>query len=143
MDDGYISKVYILGLGALGSIYAAKLYDMLPSSVKIIADNNRAAVLNKSGIDINDKKYYFDFISPNSEKQQADLIIIAVKNMHLQQAIIDVKAFVGKNTIVISLLNGISSEEQIGHKIGMEHLLFAYGVGMDAVRQGTKTNYTN
>ena len=138
-----INNVYILGLGAIGATYAAKLYDMDPAIVKIIADQGRIASFQKIGCKVNGKTYSFDFITPDEERPPADLIIVAVKSMHLQKAIQDIKGFVGKDTVVISLLNGISSEELIGQEIGMNHLLYAYGVGMDAVREGTAINYTN
>ncbi|HUX21070.1 MAG TPA: ketopantoate reductase C-terminal domain-containing protein, partial [Spirochaetia bacterium] len=41
------------------------------------------------------------------------------------------------------LLNGISSEELVGGIIGSEHMLYAYGVGMDAVREGGTIRYSN
>lgn len=142
MDKNGIQKVYILGVGALGGIYAAKLFNLDPSLIHIVAGEKRAADLQQSGIIINEKVYHFDTVSP-TDKQAADLIIIAVKNRHLQQAICDIKGLVGDNTIVISLLNGILSEEQIGNAIGIKHMLYAYGVGMDAERQGMHIKYTN
>jgi 2-dehydropantoate 2-reductase len=142
MNNGQIATVYILGLGALGSLYAAHLYDMGPASVKIIADANRIAAFRGEGININGKRYDFTYVSPEDVVPvPADLIIIAVKSHQLTRAIHDIKPFVNKDTTVISLLNGISSEEIIGAEIGMEHLLYAYGVGMDAVRSGNTINY--
>lgn len=141
MQDRKINKVYILGLGAMGALYAAKFYDMNPDTVKIIMDHQRAK--RSADVTVNGKPYSFDFLFPEDNHPAADLIIIAVKYLQLGQAIQDIKPFIGKDTIVISLLNGISSEQLIGKEIGMQHLLYAYGVGMDAVRQGTTINYTN
>ena len=136
-----INKVYILGLGAMGALYAAKLFDMNPDTIKIIMSHERAK--RSAGVVVNNKPYSFDFIFPEDNQPPADLIIVAVKYLQLDQAIQDIKPFVGKDTIVISLLNGISSEQLIGKEIGIQHLLYAYGVGMDAVREGTMINYTN
>ena len=142
--NNYIDSVYILGLGAMGSMYAGKLYDMSPDSVKIIAGPNRIAALRQSGITINGKAYVFNYIEPGDRSQPpADLIIIAVKSPQLEQAIRDLRPFVGEGTIVISLLNGISSEDIVGGEIGMQHLLYAYGIGMDAVREGYTVTYAN
>jgi len=128
----------------MGSMYAEKLYNMSPAAAKIIAGPDRIKTLDNSGITINGKPYTFSYISPDEPSQPpADLIIITVKYPQLQQGIRDIRAFVGKDTIVISLLNGISSEEIIGQAIGPEHLLYAYGVGMDAVRQGNTIHYAN
>lgn len=137
-----INAVYILGLGALGSIYAEKLYDLSPDKVRIIADPDRAK--KNSGITINGKPYALNYITPNDRTAPpADLILVAVKSPQLHQAIRDLQSFVGKDTVVLSLLNGISSEEIIGKEIGMDHLLYSYGLGMDAVREGNVIRYAN
>ena len=62
MKNGQIATVYILGLGALGSLYAARLYDMDPESVKIIADTKRIAAFKRDGIMVNNKRYDFTYI---------------------------------------------------------------------------------
>ncbi len=117
---------------------------MSPDSVKVIASPHRVTTWSHSGITINGKSYAFNYVEPGDHSQPpADLIIVAVKYPQLEQAIRDIRPFVGKNTIVISLLNGISSEEIIGKEIGMAHLLLAYGVGMDAVRKGNAVTYVN
>jgi len=142
--ENKINIVYILGLGAMGGLYAAKLHDLNPDLVKIIADRNRISALQKHGITVNGKVYHFDYAeSGEPTLQPADLIIIAVKHPQLQQAIRDIKAFIQPETIIISLLNGISSEEEIGAEVGAQHLLYAYGVGMDAVRQGHEITFDN
>lgn len=143
MTENNIKSVYILGLGALGGLYAAKLYDLDPLIVTIVADKNRVSAFKKSNFTVNNTPYNFSFISPGEHSASADLVIIAVKHAQLQQAITDIKDFIGENTIIISLLNGILSEEIIGKAIGRKHLLYAYGVGMDAVRQGNMITYTN
>ena len=143
MTKNNINSVYILGLGALGGLYAAKLYDLDRSIVTIVADKKRVSAFKESGFNVNNKPYNFNFISPGDDQPPADLVIIAVKHAQLLEAIADIKGFIGKNTIIISLLNGILSERIIGEAIGFEHLLYAYGVGMDAVRQGNAINYSN
>jgi 2-dehydropantoate 2-reductase len=137
-----INSIYILGLGALGGLYAAKFYDMDANSVKIIADKKRIAIFQKTPPVINGKTYSFAYIEPGDQSQKPpDLLIIAVKSLQLKEAIQAIRSFIGKDTAVISLLNGISSEELIGEQIGTEHLLYAYGIGMDAVRTGNNVNF--
>lgn len=141
MSETKINHVYLLGLGAIGGTYAAKLFDYFPEKVKIICDTERATRYREKGLTVNGKIYNFDLITPQEiAAPAADLILIAVKHNQLEQAIQHLKGFVGKNTIVISLLNGISNEDQIGREIGMEHMLYAY-VYMDAVREGNVVTY--
>ncbi len=138
-----INSVYIIGLGALGSMYAAKLQDAQPGMVKIIANAERISALKNSEITVNDKVYRFDFIIPGEIIEPADLLIVAVKSSHLPTAVEEMKSLIGPDTIVMSLLNGISSEELIAEEVGMEHVIYSFAVGMDAVRIGTQTRYTN
>ena len=48
----------------------------------------------------------------------------------------------GDQTIIISLLNGISSEEIIGEAFGQEKMLYTIAEGMDAVKLGNQLTYS-
>ena len=54
-----------------------------------------------------------------------DLLIVCLKYGNLQGALDDISQIVDENTIVMSLMNGIDSEEIIGQKIGMEHIVYS------------------
>ena len=138
-----IQKVYFSGLGAVGCSYASKFYEMDPDCIKIIADKERIERYIKEGITINGKQYNFRYITPEEDSAPADLIIIAVKQRHLDQSIKDIRKFVGSDTIILSLLNGIVSEEIIGREYGMEKLLYSICVRIDAVRVGTNIRFSN
>jgi 2-dehydropantoate 2-reductase len=141
-----IRKVYISGLGAIGSAYASKLYEADPSCITVIADPERIERYRQNGITVNGKTYPFHFRQPETEKNlanQADLILIAVKQHHLAQSIQDIRNFVGAETIILSLLNGITSEEITGKEYGNDKLLFSFVVGTDAVREATSTRFFN
>ncbi len=144
-----IEKVYLSGLGAVGCAYASILQDKEPGLLKVIADRERIKKYEAEGIYINGKQYRFDFVEPEAEEaaaaaeaSKADLIIISVKYHQLGQAIKDISRFVGSDTIILSLLNGINSEEIIGRRYGMDKLLYSYSLGIDAVRTGTNVNFT-
>ena len=49
----------------------------------------------------------------------------------------------GENTILMSLLNGISSEDILAGEFGDAHILHAFVVGTDAIREGLDTRYGN
>jgi 2-dehydropantoate 2-reductase len=49
---------------------------------------------------------------------------------------------IGASSLLLSVMNGIESEEQIGAVYGMEKVLYAVAVGIDAVRQGNSITYT-
>ena len=67
---------------------------------------------------------------------------MACKFHHLDQIIEDIGPSVGRDTIILSLLNGISSEEIIGRRLGRERLPLAMVLGTDASHEGEETRYT-
>jgi 2-dehydropantoate 2-reductase len=138
-----ICKVYLSGLGAIGSAYASRLFDSDPDALKVIADPVRIDKYQRNGVTVNGKAYPFQFCKPETPAGPADLILIAVKQHHLEQSIKDIENFIGEDTIILSLLNGITSEERIGERYGRDKLLLSFVVGTDAVREGTHTHFSN
>jgi len=140
-----IQKVYLVGLGAIGCAYGSLMQDKEPGLLKVVADRSRIRKYTEKGIYINNKRYQFDFVEPKApaeDNEQADLVIISVKYHQLGQAIKDIKGFVGRDTIILSLLNGINSEQIIGEVYGMDKMLLSFSVGIDAVRDDTAVNFT-
>ncbi|WPC39972.1 ketopantoate reductase family protein [Clostridium sp. JS66] len=139
-----IRTVSIVGLGALGTMYAKYFLDKLSKDqVRIIANQNRIQKYKRQGIYCNGEPCDFNYVLPESQQEPADLLIFSVKFNQLQQAIEDARKQVGKNTIIISVLNGISSEEIIGKTFGMEKMLYCVAQGMDAVKLENELNYEN
>lgn len=138
-----IEKISVVGLGAIGAAYASRLHDMNPECVKVIADRKRIQRYEASEFSINGSGYTFQYVSPEEETEPADLVIVAVKYDGLQQAIQDMKRHVGPHTIILSLLNGISSEEMIASAYGSDNVLYAICVGIDAVREGLSIHFSN
>lgn len=113
-----INKVTIIGLGAIGAFMASKLSKVLDKNqLQILAEGDRKAKLEKEGIVINDSHYTFSIVTPQ-EQEPADLILIATKYNGLEQAIEDIRGQVGKDTVIMSLLNGVNSEEKLQEVYG-------------------------
>ncbi|MDI9514570.1 MAG: ketopantoate reductase family protein [Clostridiaceae bacterium] len=138
-----IRKAHISGLGAVGSVYASILYGYDRESVKVIVDAERASRYQAQGVTVNGKKYDFDYVISQTPAEPADLILIAVKGNQLEESIESIRPFVGENTILMSLLNGISSEDILAGEFGDAHILHAFVVGTDAIREGLDTRYGN
>lgn len=138
-----IKKVTVVGLGALGCAYAGKLFDMDPQGLTVLAGGERVARYKNEGLYINGKRYDFTYVSPDEITKPADLILVVVKTHQLSQAIMDMKNQVGPNTIILSLLNGITSEEMIGNVYGMEKLLYSVSYGLTANREGNHIHFSS
>ena len=130
-----IDKVLLCGLGAVGLTYANKLKDVC--ELKILADVKRIERYIKKPPELNDKQILFDYITPDSN-WEPDLIIITTKAQGLDSAIDYIKNFVKDKTIIISLLNGITSENKIANVYGKEKVLHSYFIGHSAVRKENK-----
>ena len=131
-----IKNVLICGIGAVGSIYANKINEYDNQSLKILVDKNRLESYTKKPKIFNGKPLQLNYILPETKDYKADLIIIATKFDGLNDVINNINNFVKNDTIIISLLNGVTSEEIIAKKYGWKHTLLAYFVGHSAMRNG-------
>jgi 2-dehydropantoate 2-reductase len=138
-----IQKVYLIGLGAIGGAYGSRIMENCPDTLSVIADSARFERYTKAGVIVNGRKIPFKYVKPGETDDKADLILIAVKHHHLGQTIEDIRSLVGSDTIILSLLNGISSEEMIGSVFGMDKMLYSFCVGIDAVRIGSEIRFAN
>ena len=139
-----IKKVSIIGLGALGVMYAEHLSQKIKfEDLRIIADQNRIDRYKEEGVYCNGEKCHFNYVSPDAVVEPADLLIVAVKYTQLQEAIKAVKHHVGDDTIILSVLNGIESERDIAKVYGEEHNLYCVAQGMTAAKVGNKMIYKN
>jgi len=137
-----IERVSVIGAGAMGAFYASKFFDMDRSCISLIARGERADRLMEQGLIVNNKHYSVPVVRPEDKAPPSDLIIVAVKHHHLPEAIQDMKTRIGERSLILSVMNGIESEEQIGAVYGMDKVLYAVAVGIDAVRQGNSITYT-
>lgn len=122
-----IEKVTLIGLGAMGAFFAPRLFAGLKEgNFRVLAEGERKERLQNKGVTINGVNYKFPIVEPKEQKDPADLIIMAVKDTGLEQAIKDIANQVGEHTLILSVMNGISSEEQVAAVYGWEHVLYSF-----------------
>jgi 2-dehydropantoate 2-reductase len=138
-----IQNVAILGAGAMGAYFAACFAANQSFSPRLIARGERRQRLERDGLIVNGTPVFIPVASPEDGPAPADLIIVALKHHHLAAAAADLKVFVGPETVVISVMNGLESEAIIGEAVGKDKVLYAISVGIDAVRQGNRLTYSN
>ena len=140
-----IERVSIIGMGALGILYGSFVAERLGKEhVTFLVDKERLKRYEGVEVTCNGKPWSFrvkDGALP-SEKGPAQLLIFAVKATALSSAIETARKQVGRDTIILSVLNGISSEEIIGDALGKEHVLYCVAQGMDAVKLGNDLTYS-
>lgn len=137
-----IRTVSIIGLGALGILFGNHLSKRMPKAdLRIIADKDRIKKYESNHIYCNGESCEFNYMTPEELCEPTDLIIFTVKYDGLNDAIQAMKNQVGEQTIILSALNGITSEDVIGETYGMDKILHCVAQGMDAVKIGNKLTY--
>ena len=126
-------NVGLIGAGAVGAIIAHKLQKI--SNLFLIVDESRKASYETNGIFINGEKIVFNCLTPSSAKT-CDLIILAVKNYDLPQAVEQMKPFVKEGTILLSLLNGVVSETILKKEFPLAKVLYAFIKDVSAIKLG-------
>lgn len=115
-------KVAILGAGAVGAYVLWGLAEKPGIEVCLVAEGERKERLERDGLIINDKEYH-PVVKTPVEAKGVDLVIVTVKYNALLSAVQDLKKMVDDHTVVISLMNGVDSEDTIAEAIGMEHVV--------------------
>ncbi len=137
-----IEKISIIGAGALGATYGSLLFESDPRSVRFIAGTDRYDKLLKEGVLVNGRHYAIEVVRPE-KAEPADLVIVTVKHYHLDQAIHQIRGAVGPQTVILSVMNGIDSEERIGAVYGADKVLYGLALAIDAQRKGNVVSYRN
>ena len=136
-----MQHIAILGAGALGAFFAQKFFTWNPASVSFIAQGERAQRLKTEGLLIQGVPYLIPVAEPDASPP-ADLIIVAVKYHDLPHAISALQPYIGPTTLLLSVMNGLDSEERLAAEYGAEKVLYAIIVGIDAVRDGNRVTYS-
>lgn len=127
-----INSVALIGLGAVGAIVAQQLQTVLGDKLQIVVDKKRKESYISKGIFINQEKMNFNYVTPD-ELKPVDFVIIATKNLQLEEALASIKNGVGDNTVILSLLNGISSEIEIETLYGAEKTLYGFIIDLQSI----------
>ncbi|WP_405378615.1 ketopantoate reductase family protein [Phascolarctobacterium sp.] len=136
-----IKKIAIVGMGALGLMYGEMITKACGNdTVVYVMDAERYNRHQNDVYIINGVEQHFHLQSAE-EAQPVDLVIVATKFSGLEAALQEMRGLVGSQTIIFSVLNGISSEEFIKERFGDDNLLYCVALGMDAVREGTTLTY--
>lgn len=135
--------VAIVGLGALGILYGQHLSAALGKErVKIIVNEERKKRYEKEGVTLNGEPCDFNYVLETEKGSSSDLVIICTKSLTLDSGMESMQNQVGEQTTILSLINGISSEQILGARFGYEKIIPTVAIGMDATREGQNVRST-
>lgn len=138
-----IRKVMIVGLGALGTLYADALKRADDTEVFVLVDEERRERYEKEPRILKGKECSFNYVTPADvgadgvcankedigEIAPMDLILVCVKSNGMRESIDMIEEYVGEDTIIASLMNGVSFEELAAEKYGMDHVIYMTYMG--------------
>ncbi len=116
-----------MGSGGVGGYYGG-LLAKAGQELTFIARGAHLQAIRDKGLHV--KSVHGDFtVSPvkatdrPGEIGAVDLVLVATKTYHTDEAARAIKPLIGDNRVVISLQNGIDAAERIGSAVGMERML--------------------
>ncbi len=121
-------KIHILGAGSLGCAIGGTLAAGGSDVTLIARSREHVDAVNARGLVLRDadggeRVVRLAAATDARGLSPADLVIVLVKSFHTEAAIDGYKQAVGKDTIVMSLQNGLGHEEVLANAVGRERLL--------------------
>jgi 2-dehydropantoate 2-reductase len=122
-------KIGIIGAGAMGSLYGAKLSTVKGNEIHLLdiwmehidAINNFGLIVEKD----NEECRHFDIKATISSEDVGicDLVIVFVKSTLTGSAVEKNSHVFGPDTIVLTLQNGLGNIDKIGEKVGYQNII--------------------
>ncbi|MDX1487021.1 MAG: 2-dehydropantoate 2-reductase [Acidiferrobacterales bacterium] len=129
-------KIAIVGAGAMGSVYAGLLGDAGNEVWAIDTWREHIEAIRANGLRVEgasgDRVVKVNAATEAHEAGVVDLVIIATKAMHVEAAAQSVKPLLGKDTIVLTIQNGLGSAQKVAGILGTERLMIGVVGGFGA-----------
>lgn len=123
-----MARFTVFGAGAVGGFFGWKLAGI--HDVNVIARGSSAAYIRSNGLVIESGNHEYAFNPAVYESAAAspepDFCLIAVKNMGLSEVIEALRSTGWRDTVFISLLNGIEANSELAHAFGPERTVAAF-----------------
>ena len=129
-----VTSSALIGLGALGILFGWPMQCHTPGGISVIADADRIRRYQASPTLFNGQECRFSYCTPE-QGHPVDLVLVATKATALDQAAREIAPFVGPDTAIVSVINGIASEEKLD-ALYPGRVLWSVALGMDATRTG-------
>lgn len=119
-------KALVLGAGAVGGYFGGRLVEN-GADVTFLVREKRRQQLAERGLHIHSVHgdYHFQpkLIIAGEGKEAYDVIFFSTKSYHFADAVESIRDYVGEQTVVIPLLNGIQHVERLQQTFGIERVL--------------------
>jgi 2-dehydropantoate 2-reductase len=129
-------KIAVVGCGAMGSVYAGLLADAGNEVWAVDTWTEHVEAIRAGGLHVEgasgDRTVRLNATSDPSEVGEADLVIVATKAMHVEEAAAAARVLLGPETIVLPIQNGLGSAERVANVLGEERVTIGVVGGFGA-----------
>ena len=131
-SDGPIGSVAILGAGAMGSLFAARIAEAGARVVVIDIDSQRLGAIAAEGIALTDdfgtRTVRVEAVHADEISSPVDLVVLFTKGMHSASAVASVAHLRASRPIALTLQNGIGNAELLAEGFGAERVVMGTAV---------------
>lgn len=133
-------KIAIVGTGAMGSVYAALLGAAGHEVWAIDAWREHVEAMRSTGLRLEgasgDRTVKLHASTDAAEAGPCDLVIIATKAMHVEQAAQSARPLLKDDTVVLSIQNGLGGPDTAARVLGRERVMVGVVGGFGASMRG-------
>jgi 2-dehydropantoate 2-reductase len=119
-------RILVVGAGAVGGYFGGRLVEK-GADVTFLVRPKRREQIEREGFVIRsvhgNANLQVQTITAGEQAKPFDLILLATKAYHLENAISNLKPYVGEQTTILPLLNGISHFERLFAEFGKEKVI--------------------
>ena len=131
-----IRSAALLGLGAIGTLYAAQISAHDSTCLRVIADAARIARYRADPPSFNGVRLDLTYVAPENPGPPDDLVLVAVKSTGLADALPAIAPFLGEHTQILPLLNGITAQDVLAAAFGWPRVLHGFVYCESSMRTG-------
>ncbi|CCA90686.1 ketopantoate reductase family protein [Novosphingobium sp. PP1Y] len=127
-DANLVSNVLVLGAGAMGCYFAARLIEGGTPVTLVDIDEARIGTLNSSGLTVVDDRGTRNVPVRASTAAAlhvpANLVIVFTKGIHTATAMQQIAHLVGPDTFALTLQNGLGNAQTIAETLSRDRVMF-------------------
>lgn len=131
-----VRDVALVGLGAIGILYAGQISERESRCLRVVADAARLARYRADPPALNGRRLDLNYATPEEFGPPADLVLVAVKSTGLAAAAETIAPLLSPDTQILPLLNGIAAQDILAEAFGWPRVLHGFVYCSSAMRTG-------
>ena len=131
-----VESVALVGLGAIGILYAAQISARDRNCLRVVADAARIARYQADPPSFNGRRLDLIYVTPDNPGPPADLVLVAVKSTALASCLPAVRSVTAAHTQILPLLNGITAQDFFAAEFGWPRVLHGFVYCESSMRTG-------